>query len=113
MGVILMAALFAGGVLGLLVTAILGGAGLVLAGRSAKTRVRAWWCFVMVFFVLLLAGIVAVHEYPHAPVRPGIDYDVLMRNLFFQGFGYCACPGLAGLLAALATRLMPRKTTGT
>jgi hypothetical protein len=32
-----------------------------------------------------------------------------MKNLFLQGLGYCISPGIAALLAALATRLSPGK----
>jgi hypothetical protein len=110
MGLVLMAGLFAGCALGLVLAAILGGAGIWLMVRNAKARTRAWWCFAAVFLILLLVGIAAVHQYPYAPVRPGSDYDVAMRNLFLQGFGYCASPGPAALLAALAARLMPRKS---
>lgn len=109
MGLVLVAALFAGCALGLMVTAILGGVSILLTIKSAKTRIRVWWCFAVVFLVLQLLGIAAVHEYPYAPVRPGSDYDVAMKNFFLQGFGYCASPGLAGLLAAFGTWLMPKK----
>jgi hypothetical protein len=113
MGLILVAALFAGCILGLLATALLGGVGVVLAIKGAKTHIRVWWCFAAVFVLLLPLGIVAVHEYPYAVVRPGSDYDVAMKNLFLQGLSYCASPGSAGLLAALATLLMPKKTVQT
>ena len=113
MGLILVAALFAGCVLGLIVTTILGGVGVLLTIKSAKTRIRVWWCFAAGFAVLLLLGIVAVHEYPYGVVRPGSDYNVAMKNFFLQGFGYCASPGPAALLAALGTWLMPKKTANT
>lgn len=63
--------------------------------------------------LVLIAGLFVVHEYPYAIVRPGSDYDVAMKNLILQGFGYSAIPGLASLLAAVATLLMPKKGTAT
>jgi hypothetical protein len=113
MGLVLIAGLFAGCLLGLMVTALMGGAGVALTIKNAKTRTRVWWCFAAVFMILLLLGIVAVHEYPYASVRPGSDYGLAMKNFFLQGFGYCASAGPASLLAAVATCLMPRKPTTT
>jgi hypothetical protein len=105
-----MAAMFAGCALGLIVSAIAGGAGVVLTMRSAKIRLRVWWSFAVVLVVVLSLCIVAVHQYPYGTVRPGSDYDVATKNLFLQGFGYCASLGTAALLAALATLLTPKKT---
>lgn len=110
MGLVLMAAMFAGWALGLMVTGAAGAAGVVLTIRSAETRLRAWWTFGVVFVIVLSLCLLAVHQYPFGEVRPGSDYDVAMKNLFFQGFAYCASPGGAALLAGLATLLTPRKT---
>jgi hypothetical protein len=109
MGLVLMAGLIAGCALGLIFAASVGGVGVLLAVKSAKRRRRVWWCFAAVFVVLLLLGIVAVHQYPFAAVSPGSDYDVALKNLFLQGLGYCATPGPAALLAALATLWMPKR----
>lgn len=108
MGVILMAGAAAGMILGLMVTAVLGGTGLVLTRRSAETQRRAWWCFGMVFAALLTLGLLTVNAYPYDPVRPGSDYDVALRNYFWQWFGFSAVPGPAALLAGVATRLLPK-----
>lgn len=105
-----MAGLFAGCALGVIVAVSVGGAGVLLAIKSAKKRRRVWWCFAGVFVVVLPLCIVAVQQYPYASVSPGSDYDVAMKNLFLQGFGYCAAPGPTALLAALATLWMPKKT---
>jgi hypothetical protein len=108
-GLVVMAAMFAGCALGLIVTGLAGGPGVVLAVRSARIRSRVWWSFAVVFAVVLALGIVAVHQYPYGTVRPGSDYDVAAKNLFLQGFGYCASPGAAALLVGLATLLTPKK----
>jgi hypothetical protein len=112
MGLVLMAAMFAGWALGLLVSASAGAAGVVLTIKNAQSRSRVWRVFGAVFVVVLSLCIVAVYRYPFGAVRPGSDYDVAMKNLFLQGFGYCASPGAAALLAGLATCLSPRKIVG-
>lgn len=111
MGLVLMAALIAGCVLGLGAAAGLGGIGIVMASRSAGGRARAWGCFAAVFLSVLLLCILAVQLFPYEAVRPGSDYDILAKNLFFQGLGYCASPGLAALLAGLATRWLTGSKT--
>lgn len=110
MGLVLMAALATGGVLGLIVTGISGGVGVALTLRSAKTRSYAWRIFGAVCGILLPLCIIAVYQYPHAPVNPGSDYAVAMTNLFLQALGYCASPGIAALGAGMATWLAPRKS---
>jgi len=109
MGLVLMAGLFAGCVLGSIVTALLGGAGVILAVRIAKTRRHAWWGFAVLFIIVLTLCIVAIHGYPYSMVRPGSDYDVAMKNFFLKGFCYCVSPGPAVLFAALGSWLMPKK----
>lgn len=109
MGLMLIAALFAGCVLGLMVTALPGGAGVMLAVKMAKSRRFVWWGFGLAFVIVLALCLGAVQDYPYGAVSPGSDYDVAMKNFFIEGVGYGASPGLAALLAGLATRLMPRK----
>ena len=111
MGLILFAAMFAGGALGLIVTAFFGGVGVVLTSRNARQRTRVWGTFAVMFAIGLTLCILAVHFFPYAAVRPGSDYDVAMKNMFLQALGYCGSPGLAALAAALATLLMPKKQT--
>lgn len=109
MGLILFIGLVAGCILGLIVTAILGGIAFLIKTRCAKNRVRVWRHIAVTFTVALLLLILAVHEYPYEPVKPGSDYDIAMKNMFLQGLGYCVVPGIAALLAALAAMLSPRK----
>jgi len=104
-----MAALATGGVLGLIVTGISGGMGVALTLRSGKTRSHAWRIFGAVCVIVLPLCIIAVYQYPYAPVSPGSDYDVATKNLFLQALGYCASPGIAALGAGMATWLAPRK----
>lgn len=104
-----MAGMFAGCALGLGVSAVAGGAGVALTTRSARARPYVWWTFAAVFVVVLSLCLVAVHQYPYGTARPGSDYDIVMKNLFLEWFGYCASPGVAALVAAVATLLMPRK----
>jgi hypothetical protein len=109
MGLVLMGAMGAGGLLGLLLAAVLGSIGLVATTRAARTRARAWWIFAGALAVVLPLCIVAVNAYPYAPVRPGSDYDVAAKNLFLQAVGYCASPGLAALIAGLTPWLAASK----
>ncbi len=111
MGVFLVAGMLAGCALGVIVTAALVGAGIIAAMKSAKSRMHVWWTFAAVFAIALTLCIIAVHEYPYGMASPGSDYDVVMKNFFLQGLGYCASLGLAALIAALTTFLAPRKAT--
>lgn len=113
MGLFLIGGMFAGCILGLVVTVVLGGTGVVVAIKSAKIRVCVWSCFTAAFAILLSLCIAAVHKYPYGTVRPGSDYGIWMKNLFLQGFGYCASPGLAALLGAFVTLFAPKKSTNT
>lgn len=109
MGVFLMAGMFAGCALGLVVAAILAGVGIIAAVKIAKSRRHVWGIFAAIFTIVLTLCILAIHGYPYGTVRPGSDYDVAMKNLFLQGFFYCASPGPAALMAALIALLAPRK----
>lgn len=110
MGLILMAALFAGCLVGLLVSCLLGAAGVVLMRKIAKARLHVWRIFAVGCAVALPLCLLFVHLYPYATVNPGSDYDVAMTNYLLLGLGYCASPGTAVLLAAVATRLVaPRR----
>ena len=110
MGIMIFAAMVAGWVIGLAITALLGAAGVGFTIKLSKGHKRVWWFFVVTFVVILPVVIIALQmiSYPH--VRPGSDYDIAMRNLFFKGLGYCAAPGLAALCAGFATRFSPKKT---
>jgi 4-amino-4-deoxy-L-arabinose transferase-like glycosyltransferase len=109
MGLILVAGMAAGCAVGLIITAILGGLGVVLTIKIGKSRGRVWWYFAVAFVVAVALLILGVYHYPYAPARPGSDYDTVMKNSFLQGLGYCASLGLAAFLAALATLLAPMK----
>jgi hypothetical protein len=108
MGMILMVAVLAGGVLGLAVTAVLGTVGAVLIVRSRRTRPRVLAAFTVVLLIALPLWMVAVQLYPYATARPGSDYDIVMANLFFQALGYGAGPGIAVLIAALVAMVVAR-----
>jgi len=109
MGLVLMAAMFAGCVLGFMISSVAGGTAVFVTFRNARNRTGVWWIFLAVFAIAIGITIVAVYHYPYATPRPGSDYDVALRNLFLQGLGYCASPGPAALIAALTTFLAPRK----
>jgi hypothetical protein len=108
MGMILMVAVFAGGVLGLAVTAVLGTVGAVLIVRSRRTRPRIPAAFTVVLVIALPLWMAAVQQYPYAMARPGSDYDIVMANLFLQSLGFGAGPGIAVLLAAVVAMLVVR-----
>ena len=98
MGMILIGALLVGCVLGVVIAAILGSAGLVVASKRAKTRAHVWRNFAVAFGVVLVLCVVVVYHFPYDIVRPGSDYDVAVKNLFLQGLAYCASPGVSALL---------------
>jgi hypothetical protein len=108
MGMILMVAVLAGGVLGLAVTAVLGTVGAVLIVRSRRTRPRVLAAFTIVLLIALPLWMVAVQLYPYATARPGSDYDIVMANLFVQSLGVGAGPGIAVLVAALVALVVDR-----
>jgi len=101
----------AGCAVGLIVTAILGGLGVAGTVKRAKSRVHTWWYFAVAFAVVLFLLIFVVHEYPYAQTRAGSDYDIVVKNLFLQGLGYCAAPGIAAFFATLAAMLSPKIPT--
>ncbi len=111
MGMILIGALLVGCVLGVVIAAILGSAGLVVASKRAKTRAHVWRNFAVAFGVVLVLCVVVVYHFPYDIVRPGSDYDVAVKNLFLQGLAYCASPGVSALLAGWMT-LLRGKTGG-
>jgi hypothetical protein len=108
MGMILMVAVLAGGVLGIAVTAVLGTVGAVLIVRSRRTRPRVLAAFAVVLLIALPLWMVAVQLYPYATARPGSDYDIVMTILFLQALGVGAGPGIAVLLAALVALVVAR-----
>lgn len=101
MGLVVMAALAAGGVLGLIISTVLGGAAVLLTLRRARRGERVWCVFAAASLAATVLLVISVYCYPYAPVRGGSDYDIAARNLFLQGLGYCLAPGVAGVLAAL------------
>lgn len=108
MGLILLFVVGVGCALGLTVTATLGGIGIVITAKGAKSRDAAWRYFKVAFFVILAIALIAVNQYPYEYVRGGSDYDILASNLFLQALGYCAAPGIAGMLAAVAALWAPK-----
>jgi hypothetical protein len=113
MGMILMVAVLAGGVLGLAMTAVLGVIGAVLIVRDRRTRPRVVPAFVVVLLIALPLWMVAVQLYPYAVPRSGSDYDIVMANLFFQSLGVGAGPGIAVLVAALVASVVVRDSRAT
>lgn len=105
MGFILAGGMAAGFILGLLLTAVTGAVAVVLLLRWVKQRRNVWPVFFPVAVAMLAFLIVLVRIYPFEPVTPGSDYDIAMKNLFVQGLGYGVSPGVAALMAALASRL--------
>jgi hypothetical protein len=112
-GLILFAIMAAGAVLGLGITALLGGIGIAMTAKRAKSaqnRARVWRVFAAAFVGLLCILVAIVYAYPYEQVRPGSDYEIVAKNFFLQGLGYCAAPGIAGLLAALAAMMVRGKS---
>jgi hypothetical protein len=77
--------------------------------QTREAPCSAWWYFSATLAATLFLLVLAVHEFPYEIAKPGSDYDIAMKNLFLQGLGYCTSPGMAALLAALATRMSPGK----
>ena len=109
MGLIIGFGMFVGCVIGLVVTVAFGGWGIWLAIRKAKHVKRIWYVFATMLAIILIVGMIGVHEYPYESVRPGNDYGIVMKNMFLQGLGYCTVPGIAAFLAALVTFAIPQR----
>ncbi len=109
MGVMLIAAMAAGGVAGLVIgmTFVLLAVG--LTRKTAARRSRVWPVFIGTSLLLALVLLHLVSLIPQAPVKPGSDYDIAMGNYFWTALRMLAAPGLAALLAMPATLLCPRK----
>lgn len=108
MGFILLFILGAGCALGLTVTATLGGIGIAITAKSARSREGAWNNFKVAFFVVLGIALIAVTVYPSGTIRGGSDYDILATSLFLRSMGYCAAPGVAAFLASIAALRAPK-----
>ena len=109
MGMVLMVAMAVGGIVGLVINGILGTTGLIMTARNSNKRARVWLYFFATVAIAMPIIVFAVYSFPYAQAKPGSDYDIVMKNLFLQAVGYCASPGAAALIAALATYLAPRK----
>ncbi len=109
MGVILLAGQLAGIVGGVIISTILTVLAVTLASKAATRRKHTWWFFGAATTILATILILAVNAYPWPTVRPGSDYDIAMKNLFFSGLAYTTCPGVAAILAAVATLVLPKK----
>jgi len=109
MGLVLGSALLAGVAVGLAVTAATGGLALAITIGRAKRRLYVWRVVVVGTAVFVAVLALLVQQFGNEPVRPGNDYDVVMRNFFVCALGYSAAPGVAALLAAVLSSLCPRK----
>lgn len=105
MGFIIFVIMSVGCVMGLAVTATLGTLSVLIIYRRTRRNVRSWWTSAAVFAAVLILLVICLRAYPYAPVSPGSDYDIMAKNLFLQGLGYCAAPGIAALAAALVAVL--------
>ena len=109
MGLMLFGTMVVGWILGLGITAVLGSVGIGFTIKAGKSRRGVWWGFAVVFVVILSLLVYGIRLIPFEQVRPGSDYDLAMKNGFLTGISYCACPGIAALLAGLASLLAPKK----
>jgi len=108
MGLIIGFGLFAGVVIGLVVTAATGTLALVVTLRGARRRLYVWRVVRASAAILVGVLILLVQVFVNQPVNPGNDYDIIMQNLFIAGLGYSATPGVAALVGALVSYLCPR-----
>ena len=111
MGLILGFALLVGIVIGLAVTAATGSLGVVITIKEARQRLYVWRVVAVVATILVGVLVLIVQHCANQPVRPGSDYDIVMKNFFVSGLGYSATPGIAALVAALVSSLCPKKST--
>lgn len=108
MGLVLFVGWLAGIVAGLTVSALLV-AGTLLLTRTHLSRRRHGWQSVGWGTALLVPLLwVAVHSHRWPAVRPGSDYDIAFRNLFFGGLAYAVAPGLAVVVVSLAVLALRR-----
>lgn len=111
MGLIIFVIMSVGCVMGLAVAATLGTLSVLMIYKRGCRHVGLRWISAAVFAAVLILLVIGVRRYPYAPVSPGSDYAIMARNLFLQGLGYCAAPGIAALSAALVTVLSVKKHT--
>ena len=109
MGLVIGFALLVGVVIGLVVTGATGGLAMVIAIRGAKRRLYVWRVAAVAAAILVGGLVLLVQHCANQPVKPGNDYDIIMQNFFIAGLGYSATPGIAAILATLATSLCPKR----
>lgn len=108
MGIILGFSLSVGIFIGLLISLLLAIVTIIIAVRNAKTRIHVRRVFIMVALVSLPLLALGVHCYPYNAGDTGSNYSALFGHYFVIGLAYAVLPGMATLLALLATRLCPR-----
>ena len=109
MGLVLGFALLVGVVIGLAVTAITGGLAVVIAIGGARRRLYAWRVVAVAATIFVGVLVLLVQHYANQPVRPGSDYNIVLKNFFVSGFGYSATPGIAAFAEVLVSFLCPKR----
>ena len=108
MGIILGFSLFIGVVIGVLISILFGTAAVIAAVKGAKRRMHVWRVFLPVAIVSMTLLILGVYHYAYDTGAPGSNYCSLFGHFFLVGLAYAAIPGVASVLAFLATLFCPR-----
>ncbi|MDO9542546.1 MAG: hypothetical protein Q7J98_09520 [Kiritimatiellia bacterium] len=109
MGIILGFSLFIGVFIGVLISILLVTTTIIAAVKGSKRCRHVWRVFVPVALVSLPPLIFGVYHYPCDTGTPGSNYSLLFGHFFLIGLAYAAIPGVATVLAFLATLFCPRK----
>jgi len=108
MGIILGFALFTGIFIVVLISILLVTTAIIVVRRRGEMRSHVWRVFLPVSVVSLALLVLGVYHYPYDIGTPGSNYSVLFGHFFFVGLAYSAIPGVASILAFLATLFCPR-----
>ena len=108
MGIIVLASLAGGCVIGLMATVALGSISVFIAVKRAEKRNNVWWYFTGAFVIAWILAILVLNNIPFDHIRPGNDYDLAIKKFFLQGLFYCASLGFSAFAATLITLLFPQ-----
>ena len=108
MGIILGFSLFIGVFIGLLISILLVTTAAIVVVKGAKRRMHVWRVFLPVAVVSMTLLILGVYHYPYDTDTPGSNYSSLFGHFFFVGLVSAVIPGVASILAFLATLFCPR-----
>ncbi len=90
MGLIIGIAMFAGVIIGIIITTAVSVFALVRTRKISHERIHAWPCFFVGFAVISSILFFAIPYIPFPQPNPGSDYKIIMTTFFFKGVLYAA-----------------------